>query len=179
MVKDVLVSGKLDTPDVVRFLFYHNYSRLGGALTGLFGLIGLVLSPIMFLTGDMASGIILALVGFMYGIFTPLGFYTKARRQIRTNPVFKNKMTFKFTSDMLKVQLYTGASEILWQDVYVIKSLRDQMLIYIEETHALILPLRYFACEDDVALVKDFVQRNQLDLAKNRRLEVEIHDDET
>ncbi len=179
MVKDVLVSGKLDSTDVVRFMFYHNYSRIGGALTGLFGLAGILISPIMFLTGDMTSGIILALVGFMYGLFTPLGFYTKAKRQIRMNPVFKNKMTFKFTSDMLKVQLYTGASEILWQDVYKIKSLKDQMLIYIEETHALIVPFRFFACEDDVALVEDFVQRNRLGITKNRRLEVEIHDDET
>lgn len=177
MVKEVLVSGKLETSDVVKFMFYHNYSRLGGLLTGIFGLLGLIISPIMFVTGDMISGAILALIGFMYGIFTPLGFYTKARRQIRMNPVFKNKMNFRFTSDFLKVQLYTGASEVVWQDVYRIKSLKSHFLIYLKENNALIVPFRYFPCEDDVELVKDFAHRNELDIPKNRRLEVEIHDD--
>lgn len=170
MVKEVLVSGKLDTKDVMAFMVNHNYSRVGGALTGIAGVVSLIASPILFLQGDKTTAIALALVAFMYAIATPLGFYTKARRQMRMNPVFKNKMTFRFTEDTLKVQLYTGASEIPWPDVFRIKFLKAQVLVYLKENHALILPIANFACDDDLALVRDFVERNQLGIPKPRRV---------
>lgn len=169
MVKEVLVSGKLDTKDVMAFMVNHNYSRVGGALTGIAGVVSLIASPILFLQGDKTTAIALALVAFMYAIATPLGFYTKARRQMRMNPVFKNKMTFRFTEDTLKVQLYTGTSEIPWPDIFRIKFLKAQVLVYLKESHALILPVANFACDDDLALVRDFVAQNQLGVPKPRR----------
>lgn len=178
MVREVIVTGKLDVSDVMKFMFHHNYSRTGGALTGIMGVISIVVAPFMFLTGDMVSAIILSLVGLMYGILTPLGFYTKASRQIRMNPVFKNDMTFRFGSDDLQVNLYTGQTTLLWQDVYQIKVLKTQLLIYLKEANALILPLRNFVSEEDIELVKDFIVRNRLDIPHTRRLEVEIHDED-
>lgn len=178
MVKEVLVTGKLTTKDVTTFMFYHNYSRLGGALTGIFGVIGLIIAPLMFWLGDLTMAAAFGIVALMYGIVTPLGFYTKASRQMRMNPVFKNTMSFRFTSDELKVRLYTGASEILWQDVYRIQVLKEQVLVYLKESHALIIPVRNFENEGDLQLVKDFVERNKLAVPKTRRLEVEIHDEE-
>lgn len=176
MVREVIVTGKLDVSDVMTFMFHHNYSRIGGAITGVFGGVSIIAAPIMFLTGDKVSGIILVLVALMYGIITPLGFYAKAKRQLRMNPVFKNDMTFRFGSDDLQVDLYTGQTTILWQDVYQIKVLKKQLLIYLKEANALILPLRNFVAEEDIELVKDFIVRNQLDVPHTRRLEVEIHD---
>lgn len=178
MVKEVVATGKLDVIDVVSFMFYHNYSTIGGALTGIFGVVGLIAAPIMLITGDITSGVILAFVGLMYGILTPLGFYTRAKRQIKTNPVFKNTMTFSFGSDELKVELYTGITEILWQDVERIKVLKNQILVYLEASQALIIPVGNFENIEDVQLVKDFVQRNHLNLPHSRRLEVKIHDEE-
>jgi len=178
MVRDVIVTGRLDVLDVVKFMFHHNYSRVGGAITGVLGVLSMIVAPIMFLTGDVVSGIILCLVGLMYGIVTPLGFYRKARRQIRMNPVFKNDMTFRFGRDDLEVNLYTGKTLILWQEIFRIKVLKTQMLIYIKEANALILPLRNFGSEEDIELVKDFITRNQLEIPHTRRLEVEIHDED-
>lgn len=178
MVKEVIVSGKLEVNDVVGFMFYHNYSHIGGALTGIFGVVALILSPWRFWVGDWTIGTVLLLVGLMYAVMTPLYFYSRARRQIKTNPVYKNKMTFRFNGDMLRVQLYTGAMEILWQDVYWTRFLKKQILIYTEVDQAFIVPTKYFACEDDIALLEDFAKRNHLDIPKKRRLEVEIHDDD-
>lgn len=178
MVKDVVVTGRLNVKDMMTYLLYHNYSKLGGILTGVFGVVGMIGAPIMFYTGDNISGAVLALVGFIYGIYTPMSFYSRARRHLRTNPVFKHDMTYIFTSDALKVAIYTGKNEILWQDIFRIKILRSQVLIYLKEKQALILPVRNFESTEDLHLVKNFVERNHLAIPHNRRLEVEIHDDE-
>ena len=112
MIKDVIASGKLTVKDLLSFLVYHNYSRLGGKITGAMGVVGLILAPIFFLQKDILTGAIFAVLALMYAIFTPLDFYSKARRQLHTNPVFKNKMTFVFTEKSLRTTMYTGASEI-------------------------------------------------------------------
>ena len=178
MVKEVVVTGKLEVADVLSFMFYHNYSKIGGALTGIFGIVGIILGPVMLWMGAITSGVILTLVGFMYAVATPLGFYTRAKRQLRTNPVFKNIMTFRFGSDDLKVELFTGNSAMLWQEVFRIKVLKKQILVYVKEAQALIIPIVNFDSSDDLQLVKDFVARNHLEVPHNRRLEVKIHDEE-
>lgn len=173
MVKEVIVSGKLETADVRAFMFFHNYGQIGGALTGLFGIISLIACPIFILMGDLTTGLILSIIAVLYGVITPLDLLSKSSRQIRLNPVFKNKMTYKFEHDVLKVQLYTGASEVNWKEVYRIKRLKNQFLIYLEKKQALIVPLRYFACEDDVDIVHEFFEAHHLYAPKNRRLDVE------
>ena len=60
----------------------------------------------------------------------------------------------------------------------MIKIFKGIVLIYLEDTQAWILPVRNFKSPEDLELVKGFVKRNHLDVPHNRRLEVEIHDEE-
>ena len=178
MVKEVLVSGKLTYRDVLEYMFYHNYTRLGGALTGVAGIVSLLAAPWFLYQRDWVVGGLLTFIALAYGVLTPLFFYGRSRRKMRTNPVFKNKMTYRFTSDMLRVQLYTGDTDILWQDIHCFRFTRNLVLVYLKGNNALIIPVRHFACDDDLVLVKEFVERNHLAIPKHRRLEVEIHDEE-
>ena len=70
MVREVIVTGKLDVKDVMKFMFHHNYSRIGGAVTGVLGLVAIITSPVMFVMGDKVSGFIWALIAAMasYGM---------------------------------------------------------------------------------------------------------------
>ncbi len=177
MVREVKATGMIDTKDVMSFMIYHNYSTIGGLLSGICGVIGIIISPVMFMMNDLISGFILAGMGLVYGIVTPIGFYSRTRRYMRTNPVFKHPMTFVFTSDDLKIDLYTGISEIPWQELYQVKVLKKHMLVYVEKNNAFVLPVANFSDEEDVVLVKDFIKRNKLEIPKMHRLEVEIHDE--
>ncbi len=125
MVKEVVVSGKLTVKDLFTFLIYHNYSSIGGKLTGALGLLGLILAPVLLFQKDLLTGLVFAAVALMYVVITPLDFYSKALRQLRSNPVFKNKMTFAFSDASLRTTMYTGASEIVWTDIVKIVDAKD------------------------------------------------------
>lgn len=175
MHKDIIASGKLTVKDLLSFLFYHNYSRIGGKLTGVLGLIGLVAAPVFFYLGDTISAIIFAVVAVMYVVITPLDFYSKALRQVKTNPVFKNKMTFTFRDEGLRAIMYTGLTELEWDDVIRVVVRNAYFYVYLKETHALIVPKENFACIDDVELLEDFIEDNELGLHINKRMKEEEH----
>jgi hypothetical protein len=178
MAKEIKVSGKLIVNDVVTFMFYHNYSRWGGRLTALLGMAGLILAPIFLINKDILSALIFAFLAFAYIVVTPLDFYAKARRQIHMNPVFKNKMTFIFEEDLLRVKLYTGASEIAWQDVIKVAMLKEIIFVYIQDNHALIIPKRNFLKKEDYDVVKRLIEEKKLSLHKDKRMEVKLNDQE-
>lgn len=178
MDKTIIISGKLDKKDILAFLFSHNYSRLGGKLTALAGIIALVLAPVFIYKGNLATGLILCIVALMYTVATPLDFYFKASRQMRVNPVFKNKITYILSEEDFEVKLYTGASKVSWEKVIKVTELKNQFLIYLKEKHAMIVPKKNFACVDDVELLKEFIQEKKLGINLKKRME-ETENDES
>lgn len=175
MVKEVMVSGKLTLKDMMAYQLYHNFSQVGGVFTGIFGLSALVFAPVMFIARDWIMAALLLTVALMYAVYTPLAFLSRAKRKI-VHPVFKNTMTFRFGEEKMKIQLYSGSSEVLWEDVYQIRFFRDWVFIYLEPNQALILPGRFFVCEDDLLILKEFVNAEGLGIAKLKRMELEKHD---
>ncbi len=178
MAKEIKVSGKLIVKDVVTFMFYHNYSRWGGRLTALLGVAGLILAPIFLINKDILSALIFAFLAFAYIVVTPLDFYAKARRQIHMNPVFKNKMTFIFEDNLLRVKLYTGASQIAWQDVIKVVILKEIIFIYLQENHALIVPKRNFLKKEDYDTVRRLIEDKKLSIHKDKRMEEKVNEQE-
>lgn len=173
-MKEIVVKGKLETKDVLSFLLHHNYTSIGGMLTGILGVIGLIAAPIFFLSGDNMSGAIFTLFAFMYVIYTPLGFFSKASLQMRTNPVFKNEMTFKFTEEQLKVKLYTGVTAVEWKQIVKVVVSKKHIYIYIQEANALIIPKSNFSSEEDIKEVEAFVIEKQLSLNIKKRLDTSV-----
>ncbi|PKM57427.1 MAG: hypothetical protein CVU98_06140 [Firmicutes bacterium HGW-Firmicutes-3] len=178
MAKEIKVSGKLIVKDVVAFMFYHNYSRWGGRLTALLGVLGLILAPIFLMNKDILSALIFAFLAFAYIVVTPLDFYAKARRQIHMNPVFKNKMTFIFEDDLLRVKLYTGASQVAWQEVTKVVMLKEIIFVYLQDNHALIIPKRNFLKKDDYEVVGRLIEEKKLSIHKDKRMEEKLNDQE-
>lgn len=169
MIKDVMASGKLTTKDLMLFSIYHNYGTLGGKLTGAFGVGGLILAPIFYLLGDSVTAIIFGLAALMYVVITPLDFFSKAKRQIRSNPVFKNKMTFIISTENLQSIMYTGSSHIVWSEVVKVVEVNDYFFVYVKEKHALVIPKSFFACLDDVDIFKEFILDEGLDIHIKKR----------
>lgn len=173
MIKEVMASGKLTVKDLFLFLIYHNYSRLGGKLTGILGLIGVVLSPIFFLMGDKISGIVFAIVALMYLVITPLDFYSKALRQLKSNPVFKNKMTFVFSDEGVRATMFTGVSYLEWDKIIRVIVRKEYFYVYIKESQALIIPKNNFACLDDADILEEYIKDNALAMYVQKRVKEE------
>lgn len=175
-MKEILVSGKLTKQDVVWFMFYHHLMKTSGIVTLGAGLVSLVAVPVMLYYDEMFFALILGLIAFMYGIFTPLDFYSRATRQLRMKPVFKNKMTFKFSEEGLRSQLYTGSMDIEWPHILMMTSNKNMFIVYMEEEQAFIIPKRYFACQDDISLVEDWIAHYRLAIPITKRVDEVEHD---
>jgi hypothetical protein len=82
-------------------------------------------------------------------------------------------MTFIISEDTLKVKLYTGSSELNWDEVIKVVPLKDVVLVYIQDAHALIIPKRHIkSAEDSDRILKLIVDKN-LRLTREKRIGIE------
>ena len=148
MVELVQVTVKTKTMDLFRFMVFHAYSSLSGIITMLFGLGSLVMLPITyFVWKDTVVSIILFMVVLIYVIITPLNMLSQSKRQVISNPVFKNPITYHISEEIFEVQQYTGTVRLYWNQLYRIKKTPFDYLFYVNDQQAFIVPQK--SMQDD------------------------------
>lgn len=144
MNKEVLVEVKLTAQDIFKFLMYHSFSTWQGKLTWALGFVALIIAPIMmFVAEDNFSALVFLVVAIMYLIVTPLSFFKNAKRQMLTNSVFKNKISFTFGEEVFQVKQYTGQVSFFWNQLSKISIAKEFYLLYINSQQAFIVPKRF------------------------------------
>lgn len=165
MEKQLNVEVRLETKDIFKFLIYHSLTTWQGKVTWLLGILALVGAPIMMLVvKDNFTAIIFLIVAIMYLGVTPLSHYNNAKRQMMANSVFRNKIVFNLTDELILVNQYTGEASLFWDQISRIDINRSYYFIYINDKQAFILPKR-FIDKNNAKEWEDFlVQKRELAL---------------
>lgn len=139
---------KLSATDLFVFSVYHNLSKLNGQLSSAMGLAGLIFAPVMFLTDDPFSGFLLAFLGIAFIIQPLVSFYFRSKRQIRTNPNFKNDMVYEIKKTGVDIKQTTLHHTLEWSEIKEIRENHFSFLIYVNEIQAFVVPKRCFADQE-------------------------------
>lgn len=159
MPEVIQVTVKTKTEDLFRFMLFHAYTKPSGFLTLIFSLISLVVLPIaLFIWKDNFVSIALGLIIVLYLIVTPLNMFSQSRRQVTSNPVLKQPITYHISEEIFEVQQYTGTARLYWQQVYAIKKTPFDYLFYVNPEQAFVMPIKHIDPEE-LDLLKEIVEK--------------------
>lgn len=139
--------------DLFRFMVFHAYSSLSGIITMIFGLGSLIMLPITyFIWKDGFVSLILLMVVIIYGLITPLNMLSQSKRQVMSNPVFKNPITYHISDEIFEVQQYTGTVRLFWNQLFRIKKTPFDFLFYVNEQQAFVVPKKSMTEAENISL---------------------------
>ena len=150
-MNEVKFSVQVTVKDMYAFLMHHSYR--GGSLIAdaivTFGAIGLLLAG--FGKGDPVKTVALIFVAMLFTVIHPLQLYTKARKQVKNNEVFKEPLDYVLTEEGITLSQGEQSQSITWADVYQVKEYKSQILVYTGRVYAFIWPKSALAtCEKEV-----------------------------
>lgn len=158
-MKEVKFSVQVTVKDMFAFLMHHSYR--GGALIAdaivTFGAIGLLIAG--FGKGDPVKTVALIFVAMLFTVVHPLQLYSKARKQVTKNEVFKKPLNYVLTEEGITLSQGAESQSITWADVFQVKEYKSQILVYTGRVYAFIWPKRELTgCETEVkAFFKKFL----------------------
>ena len=150
-MKEVKFSVQVTVKDMFAFLMHHSYR--GGSLIAdaivTFGAIGLLVAG--FGKGDPVKTVALIFVAMLFTVIHPLQLYSKARKQVKNNEVFKKPLEYVLNEEGITLSQGEQNQSITWEDVYQVKEYKSQILVYTGRVYAFIWPKSALTmCETEV-----------------------------
>lgn len=156
---------KINDKDMFYFMLGHVYSKLSSKITLIFSIICLVLFPISFLWNDTFMTLVLLFGALTYLVISPLMLFLQSKKQIATNPVFKEPILYKINDEGFYVSQAGEWIEFLWENLYKVVERKYNILFYISKDQAFIIPARLMEDGKKVVNIKQIVS-NKMDTSR-------------
>ncbi|GMQ60147.1 hypothetical protein AN1V17_45470 [Vallitalea sediminicola] len=154
---NIELSIKINDKDMFYFMLGHVYSKLSSKITLLFSIICLVLFPISFLWNDTFMTLVLLFGALTYLVISPLMLFLQSKKQIATNPVFKEPILYKINDEGFYVSQAGEWIEFLWENLYKVVERKYNILFYISKDQAFIIPARLMEDGKKIVNIKQMV----------------------
>lgn len=155
--KEIHLSIKINDKDMFLFMLGHVYGKISSKITLLFSVVCLVLFPISFAWNDMFMTIVLLFGALIYLVFSPLMLFLQSKKQIATNPVFKDAISYKINKEGFYVSQSGEWVEFKWENLYKVIQTRYHFLFYISRDQAFIIPVRLMEDKENMKAIQEFV----------------------
>ena len=126
-------------------LLFHTYSRLSGFLVNVLGLAVIVAGGILLSTDRIGveNALLYVVAGFLFLSCTPLSLYLKSRKMIAA-PCYKERTMYTFFDQGFSTQNVGVENSYSWSQVEKAVSTPKDIVFYVNEGEALILPKESF-----------------------------------
>lgn len=128
--------------DLMNFKLYHNYHSVGGVAGLLFGIVALVICIVSINYVNISYTLMMGFFGIFFTIYTPIGMKLKVRKQMKNVAAFKEPVKYVVTEDKITLSQGEVTEELLWDQVYKIKSTGKSLVLYITAVRANIIPIK-------------------------------------
>ncbi|MBE5982526.1 MAG: YcxB family protein [Paenibacillaceae bacterium] len=126
-------------------LLFHTYSRLSGFLVNVLGLAVIVAGGILLSTNciGVENALLYVGAGFLFLSCTPLSLYLKSRKMIAA-PCYQERTVYTFFDQGFSTQNAGVENSYFWSQVEKAVSTPKDIVFYVNEGEALILPKESF-----------------------------------
>ncbi|QUH30197.1 YcxB family protein [Vallitalea guaymasensis] len=162
---EIELSIKIGDKDMFYFMLGHVYSKLSSKITLLFSVVCLILFPISFLWKDTFMTLVLLFGALTYLVISPLMLYLQSKKQVATNPVFKEPILYKINDEGFYVSQAGEWIEFLWENLYKVVQRKYNILFYISKDQAFIIPVRLIEDGKNIVKIKQMVS-NKMDTSR-------------
>lgn len=129
-------SVKLDITSMYHFLMYHMYHGFGGIFSVIIGL-GLI-AYCIYAGGSVTNSWIYMFFGIIFLVYEPTTLYTRAVKQIKTNPVFKEALKYELSEEGIKIVQGEVFNVLPWDKVFKVRESGKCIFIYTNARNAVI-----------------------------------------
>ena len=124
------------------YMLRHTFTSFAGLVGELLGIVLVV--------GFFAYGQWLYLIlGIVCVFYQPVALYMRARRQVKTNPVFSKPLHYRLDDNGITVTSGEDSDTLSWDKMYRAVSTSRSVIVYTNRVNACIFP------KDDMGAVKD------------------------
>lgn len=155
--KEIKLSIKINDKDMFLFMLGHVYGKLSSKITLVFSIICLALFPISFSWNDMFMTVVLLFGALVYLVFSPLMLFLQSKKQIATNPVFKDAISYKINNEGFYVSQSGEWVEFKWENLFKVIQTRHNFLFYISKDQAFIIPVRFIEDNENIKDIQEYV----------------------
>ena len=135
------VSIQLETKDMYSFLMLHNYRSIPGIIGVCISIAALVYLIVNFNVSDWTMKFVLIVLAALFTVVNPIMLYNKAKGQVKNNKTLLKPIIYEFTDTYLKLSQGEEAAEIPWDQIMRAKKMRGNLVIYITNVRAYVLPI--------------------------------------
>ncbi|SHJ81691.1 YcxB family protein [Hespellia stercorisuis] len=128
------------------FILYHTYSKFAGFLVNILGTAVIFMGIIMLITGKASplQFLFYLVAGIAFLLYTPIGLKRRAKKQMNTNPEFRDPKEYTFCENGIRVCQETSEKEIAWDQIEKVVATPKTIGVYYESENALIIPKQQF-----------------------------------
>lgn len=127
---------KLSINSMYHFLIYHMYHGFGGIFSVIWG-IGLIGYGI-YAGGNVSNSWIYFFFGILFLVYEPITLYTRAAKQIKTNPVFKEALSYIVSADGIRIEQGETSNDLVWENIYKVCESSKSIFMYTSTRNAFI-----------------------------------------
>lgn len=131
---------KMKSSHMYKFMMYHSYTTF----SGLFGLcISLAALIILIVTFEDQTEIgiaVLLLATLLWTVINPIMLWTRSKRQVAVNKVYKEALTYIINDDGITVAQGEANQLLPWANVYKVRATKSMLLVYSSKIHAFVFP---------------------------------------
>jgi hypothetical protein len=155
---------KIRTRDMFQFMIYHTYSSFSGKIGIFLSVAAIILCIYTFGKVDATRTVLLLLIGLLFTVINPVLLYTRSKKQILMNPMYKKPLSYTLNEEGITVSQDEEKSEMKWENVAKAVSTRDCLIIYVNQINAFILPIECIGAEYDnvVKLIGQKVDKKRI-----------------
>lgn len=171
MKKELRLNIILKTSDMFDFLARHTYSNFSGIFGVVLSVGALIFLAFNFRDNDAFKNVILLITGSLFTVVNPLLLYSKAKQQIKLNPMFKEPLVYVINDDGILVSQNEEQLQMEWKDVANVVETKRSIIIYINTVRAYIFPKEFYKDEYEAfaSIIENNVDKKKYKL-KNRRV---------
>lgn len=154
----VNIKVKMTVKAMFEFLLYHNYANVPGITGFLLGFVCLGLGVNAYGKGDSRQIFLFLFLGVMILVVNPIMLWTKAAKQVKTIPMFKEPISYEFSKDGIVISQNEVSETLMWDKVAKVVEVKNVYIIFISRIRAFILTKE--SVGTDTQVFKEIVKEN-------------------
>ena len=140
---------KISEKDMADFILRHNYSLPSGWIGVLISIAAIVLLIVRFDVMDMTTRLAMIVIGALFIVVNPILLVSKAKKQVRNNPMFATPITYILSDDVIAIEQNGEQLTIPWTDIRVVKGFKKAIVVYVTRVRALLWPMTQIEAQYD------------------------------
>jgi hypothetical protein len=169
--RELSVSGTLTSKEYKKFSSFHTGKWIIWFVISTYILFFSLLSYLLYNPGDIfnfgemasllfVSSTLSVLISLLFFLYAKGVIRIKAGREYKSDHLIKNEITYTFSEDGINQKRGRSINYIEWNQIVSIKEYPPMFLIYVSKNKAMVVPKRFFECDEERKLFKKIIKEN-------------------